>query len=108
MQVAFHDTEATTGVLLQGLNDDILCVQNATGEKVRCPRWLCCEPAVSAVAAGVAHASRTVAALSDLRVNAHWVLPLSKVGQFIHNMATAVGGFAIGEAVGCHIFARRH
>lgn len=32
--MAFYDTEATTGVLLQGLNDDMVCVQNATGEKV--------------------------------------------------------------------------
>lgn len=35
LQVAFYDTEATTGVLLQGLNEDTNGVQNATGEKVR-------------------------------------------------------------------------
>ena len=33
--MAFYDTEATTGVLLQGLNEDTNGVQNATGEKVR-------------------------------------------------------------------------
>lgn len=33
-EVAFYDTAATTGVLLQGLNEDANAVQTATGEKV--------------------------------------------------------------------------
>lgn len=32
--VGFYDTEATTGILLQGLNEDTNGIQNATGEKV--------------------------------------------------------------------------
>jgi ATP-binding cassette subfamily B (MDR/TAP) protein 1 len=33
-EVAFFDASATTGTLLQGLNQDTLAVQNAIGEKV--------------------------------------------------------------------------
>jgi ATP-binding cassette, subfamily B (MDR/TAP), member 1 len=33
-EIAFFDASATTGVLLQGLNQDTLAVQNAIGEKV--------------------------------------------------------------------------
>lgn len=33
-EVAFFDASATTGALLQGLNQDTVAVQNAIGEKV--------------------------------------------------------------------------
>lgn len=33
-EVAFFDASATTGALLQGLNEDTVAVQNAIGEKV--------------------------------------------------------------------------
>ena len=57
LQVAFYDTEATTGVLLQGLNEDTNGVQNATGEKV-CLVWHC----TFVAGAQPAHASEQLAA----------------------------------------------
>jgi hypothetical protein len=88
MQVAFYDTKATTGVLLQGLNEDTNGVQNATGEKV-CQPWRCmhfclCKPCTCT----------TTQHLRFAKAQSDQCSP--QVGQFIHHMATFIGGLAIG------------
>ena len=90
-QVAFYDTEATTGVLLQGLNDDMVCVQTATGEKVLSigSHMLCIFGSATQLNTALHLRSAPGSSLSELLV--------LQVGQFIHNMATSVGGFAIGD-----------
>lgn len=92
MQVAFYDTKATTGVLLQGLNEDTNGVQNATGEKV----------AIAVLAlpgsSPACWMRRTCSCWSALFFSVRSAT-VPQVGQFIHHMATFIGGIAIGMRV---------